>query len=191
METKIVCSVCGSEDVQAQVWVKLNENFRTTTKSVDEMIREEAYCWCCQCQENHKLIIQEREKTISPENDTMHCDKCGSTNVQIQAWVAPNRNNEFVSDCEDYKSSWCDDCEQHVLVIPHNELMEDIESWWKQLDNGEDREVITGLVAENYDPANGYQAFDKACDEVWAAKTDDEKIAIWKTLIQREDDNNE
>ena len=71
MGTKIVCSVCGSEDVQAQVWVKLNENFRTTTEFVDEMIREEAYCWCCQCEENRKLIIQESKETISPENDTM------------------------------------------------------------------------------------------------------------------------
>ena len=38
--SKIVCSVCGSDDVQAKVWVKLNENYETTTEFIDEMIRE-------------------------------------------------------------------------------------------------------------------------------------------------------
>lgn len=190
MKTKIVCSACGSEDVQAQVWVKLNECFRPTTEFVDEMIREEAYCWCCQCGENRKLIIQESEKTTSSENDTIHCNKCGSTNVQTQSWVAPNKNNELIGDCEDYKSSWCDECGRNVLVIPHSELMEDIELWWKQLENGEDREVITGLQTEDYDPANDCQAFDVTCDEAWSAKTNDEKIFIWKTLTQRENESN-
>ena len=60
--SKIVCSVCGSDDVQAKVWVKLNENYETTTEFIDEMIREPADCWCCNCEENQKLIIIEEEK---------------------------------------------------------------------------------------------------------------------------------
>lgn len=65
--SKIVCSVCGSDDVQAKVWVKLNENYETTTEFIDEMIREPAECWCCNCEENQKLIIIEKEK-IQPNN---------------------------------------------------------------------------------------------------------------------------
>lgn len=121
--------------------------------------------------------------------ELFHCSKCGSTNIQKQAWVDPNNNNTFVN-CDD-DEGWCAACEQHLKIIPHNKLMEDIEFWWQHLDNGEDREVITGLTSEDYDSANDYQAFDIACDEVWRVKTDDEKIAIWKTLTQRENDNNE
>lgn len=121
--------------------------------------------------------------------ESFHCSECGSTNVQIQAWVDPNNNNSFVN--SDDEEGWCDSCEQHFKIIPRSELMKDIEYWWEHLDNGEDREVITGLVTEDYDPANDYQAFDEACDEVWSAKTDDEKIEIWQTLTQRGDDNDE
>ena len=55
--SKIVCAVCGSSDVQAKVWTKPNENFETTTDFLDEMIREPADCWCCNCEENLKLMI--------------------------------------------------------------------------------------------------------------------------------------
>lgn len=65
--SKIVCAVCGSDDVQAKVWVKLNENYETTTEFIDEMIREPAECWCCNCKENQKLIIIEEGK-IQPIN---------------------------------------------------------------------------------------------------------------------------
>lgn len=185
---KIVCSVCGSDDVQAKVWTKPNENFKITCDFIDELITEPADCWCCDCEENQKLIIidgNESQPTIIPE--TLRCEECGSIEVQIQAWVDPNQNNKFISDCEDYKSSWCDGCESHVKAIPHKEFMEEVvDYWWKHLDNGEDKEVVTGLKTEDYDPANDYQAFDIVCDEIWAVKTDEEKIAIWKTITQRE-----
>ena len=39
------------------------------------------------------------------------CKKCGSTNIQILAWVNPN-TNEVVADNEE-KECWCEDCEEH------------------------------------------------------------------------------
>lgn len=189
--SKIVCSVCGSDDVQAKVWTKPNENFDRTCDFIDELIAEPADCWCCNCEENQKLIISVLTEPLSTiTSETMRCEECGSIKAQIQAWVDPNQNNRFISDCEDYKSSWCDGCESNVKVIPHKEFMADVvDYWWKHLDNGEDKEVITGLDTEDYDPANNYQAFDTACDEVWASKTDEQKIAIWETITQRADNN--
>lgn len=66
--SKIVCSVCGSSDVQAKVWVRLNENCETTTDFIDEMIREPADCWCCNCEENQKLIIANEEENQDKNN---------------------------------------------------------------------------------------------------------------------------
>lgn len=56
--SKVICSVCGSEDVQAQVWVYLNQNFQPTTEFVDEMIEEPFRCWCGECEKfDAKLIV--------------------------------------------------------------------------------------------------------------------------------------
>lgn len=54
------------------------------------------------------------------------CQECGSTNVEIAAWVDPNNDNEFITDQEDYKNSWCNECQNHVLVKPRGELMKNI-----------------------------------------------------------------
>lgn len=182
--SKIVCSVCGSRDVQAKVWVKLNENYETTTEFLDEMIREPADCWCCNCEENQKLMIVDDDTPATETSEVLRCEECGSTEVQIQAWVDPNQNNKFISDCEDDKSSWCDDCETHVRAVPHSEFMEDvINYWWKQC-NGEDREVVTGLDDNDFCSDEDYQC---ACDAIWNAKNDEEKIAIWHTITHREE----
>lgn len=129
------------------------------------------------------------DNAVEPEiKTTFHCSKCGSTSIQKQAWVDPNNNNSFIN-CDD-EEGWCSSCEQHLKIIPHSELMKDLESWWQHIDNGEDREVITGLVTGDYDTSNDYQAFDEACNAIWAVKTDDQKVEIWRTLTHREYDNN-
>lgn len=56
---KIVCSVCGSNDVQTKVWAKPNENFSTTTEFLDELIEDINDCWCCNCDGHQKLICIE------------------------------------------------------------------------------------------------------------------------------------
>jgi hypothetical protein len=40
-----------------------------------------------------------------------------SDNVQIQAWVRPNKGNEYVDEvAEGDQLGWCDDCEQNVVI---------------------------------------------------------------------------
>lgn len=43
------------------------------------------------------------------------CAKCGGTNIQFRAWVAPNENDKFCSYIDD-EDAWCDNCEDHVMV---------------------------------------------------------------------------
>lgn len=42
------------------------------------------------------------------------CNHCGSDNVQIKAWVRPNKNNEYVKD--DNETGFCDDCNLHAII---------------------------------------------------------------------------
>lgn len=72
---KVVCSVCGSEDVQAKVWTKPNENFERTCDFIDELIAEPADCWCCQCEENQKLTIINKDEG-EPEKKLYICPEC-------------------------------------------------------------------------------------------------------------------
>lgn len=72
--TKVVCSVCGSEDVQTKVWTKPNENFERTCDFIDELIAEPADCWCCQCEENQKLIIVDKDD--ESEEKLYICPEC-------------------------------------------------------------------------------------------------------------------
>lgn len=111
------------------------------------------------------------------------CCECGSTDVQIKAWVDPNNSNKYISETEDTGDNWCDSCEQHPRVIPHTELMKDIDLWWEQCD-GEDIEVITGLDDNDFESEEEY---DIACQACWNEKTNDQKIEIWRTITKREE----
>lgn len=172
--TKIVCSVCGSDDVQAQVWVKLNENCETTTDFLDEMIQEPAYCWCCQCEENQKLIIVDDEQT-DDEPETFHCELCGSTDVMSKSWVLPNKDDEPVNDGIEDGDGYCNECNQNSTIVTRSKLMEDVNSWWNEA-SFEDMEIITGLNESDFDPADGSQAFVDACEAIWYAKSEEERI---------------
>lgn len=43
------------------------------------------------------------------------CSECGSTNIQVQAWVNAN-TNECVSDLYDSGECWCEDCGKHTKL---------------------------------------------------------------------------
>lgn len=116
--------------------------------------------------------------------DVYYCEECGSTKVQIQVWVDPNNDNQFISDQEDYGNSWCDECDTYVKVFPYHEFMDDIvDFWWEQCD-GEDREVVSGLDENNF---VSEQEYNDACNSIWNGKTDEEKIAIWHQITHREE----
>lgn len=182
--TKVVCSVCGSDDVQAKVWTKPNENFERTCDFINELISEPADCWCCNCEENQQLKIVEDETSKGNPPEILRCEECGSTNVQMQGWVDPNNGYQYIGDCEDDKSNWCDECESHVRIVPHNEFMENtVNYWWEQCD-GEDREIVSGLDDSDFSTD---QQYNDACNTIWNTKTDEEKIAIWNHIVNREE----
>ena len=44
------------------------------------------------------------------------CSECGSTNIQIQAWVNAN-THKYISDILDNNTEcWCEDCSKHTKL---------------------------------------------------------------------------
>ena len=52
------------------------------------------------------------------------CTHCQSDNVQVKAWVEPNKNNTYVDEVEGDEMGWCCDEELHA-VIETAELRDD------------------------------------------------------------------
>lgn len=63
---------------------------------------------------------------MNKDLNTLYCSNCGSTNVQIQAWVDAN-THKYVSDVnspmEDW-DCWCEECEGHFDLMTLPELWE-------------------------------------------------------------------
>ena len=61
-----------------------------------------------------------KSKRKNPDDsEILVCEECGSTNVEITAWVDAN-TNEYVSDSDD--SEWCSECEAHNTLITLKEF---------------------------------------------------------------------
>lgn len=46
--------------------------------------------------------------------NTLVCNECGGTNIQITAWVDPN-TNEYIGECgTDNEDKWCEDCQDFI-----------------------------------------------------------------------------
>jgi hypothetical protein len=77
-----------------------------------------------------------------PHPDDYVCDACGSTNVQMQAWVDANTGemDEYV----DGGMSWCCDCGDETTLSTHRE-------WAAQrmLDEREDARAQAAFEREN------------------------------------------
>jgi hypothetical protein len=122
-------------------------------------------------------------------NDPWRCEVCGSLEVQQQGWVDPTTGKVVsYNDCDrgDY---WCDHCCEHNYIVRESELMKDIEEWWQQTDF-ETMEIITGLQEDDYDPADGSQAFVDACEQKWNALGVEEKIHIWYESTRDKSEDN-
>lgn len=58
--------------------------------------------------------------------EKLYCGQCGSTDVQIQAWVDAN-THKYVSDVyipSEYDGCWCEDCEGNTNLYTLSELWE-------------------------------------------------------------------
>ena len=52
----------------------------------------------------------------------LYCNKCGSSNVQLEAWINPNTNE--IIDVSLFAQEWCDDCEEETILLTRGELFE-------------------------------------------------------------------
>ena len=63
-------------------------------------------------------VFGETKDEVVPVKKTkcvMICSHCGSDNVQLQSWVKPNENNQFV-DYTPEEVGWCNDCNLHSQI---------------------------------------------------------------------------
>lgn len=56
--------------------------------------------------------------------NTLYCSECGSSDVQIQAWVDANTHEyeSSVNNPLESQDCWCNDCEDHVNLATLPEL---------------------------------------------------------------------
>lgn len=99
---------------------------------------------------------------MEKEKHIYYCPKCLSTNVQVKAWVNPNRGDHFISlDHEDTGTGWCDDCEDHMALEPgklesvsYLDLLEGYKVWLNDESNPNINGIytITGKTQEINNP---------------------------------------
>lgn len=77
------------------------------------------------------------------------CTHCQSDNVQVKAWVEPNKNNAYVDEVEGDELGWCCDEELHT-VIDTAELNDDAKVIGFQV-VGEDGSEQEGEMHPNMD----------------------------------------
>ena len=105
------------------------------------------------------------------------CSDCGSTEIEIQAWVDVN-TNEYHSDVDD--DIWCSQCEDNVETCSKQSFLEKMQEWWKS-NNTDNLEYLTGFKTSDFPSANSGQTFAEAADEWWNDKNYDEKRNIYLT----------
>ena len=57
--TTVKCKKCGSANVEVRTWVNPNTSEVTSLSDIATIITEEDDCWCKECGENVKLVIEE------------------------------------------------------------------------------------------------------------------------------------
>lgn len=178
--TVVRCSKCGSNEVEVRAWVSPNLDNSFSMYCDGNTLEESETCYCHQCGEWTEPVFEQKETT--PE-EPYRCTNCGSTHVQHKAWVRTNKNNEYVGDAwegePDEEDCWCENCEEHHVIKPHREFMEDIDYWFAEELEPDDPEVITGLCECDYPSA---EAYDAAVTAYWNALSDEQKIDCWKAL---------
>lgn len=111
-----------------------------------------------------------------PDDEGVYvCEECGSTKVEITAWVDAN-TSEYISDSDD--GEWCSECEAHNTLITLKEFKEQMLSWW-ELCEFKVMEQITGLRECDYSSEDGSQAFVDAATQWWNGQDYERKREIY------------
>lgn len=113
-------------------------------------------------------------------NTPCKCPKCGSLDIEMQVWIRPNKNNEYVKDCsEDMDYCWCNNCSEMISFEPIDEAVISANLWWNQAPFAE-LEKITGLKYADFNQEDGAQEFVDACEEFWFNLSEERRIEIWQ-----------
>lgn len=64
---------------------------------------------------------------------TLVCSECGSTAVQMRAWVDAN-TEEFRSDCDsdDTDDYWCEECQAHNRLVLRSDFEKKMDEWARE-----------------------------------------------------------
>lgn len=178
--TVVKCSECGSMEIDIRALVSPNLGNSFSMYCDGNTLEESETCYCRECGAWTEPVF-EQEKT-APE-EPYRCTNCGSTDVQRKVWARPNNGNEYVDDVGESETHendcWCDYCEEHHVIKPHREFMEEIDYWFAEELESDDPEVITGLCECDYPSV---EAYDAAVTAYWNALSDEQKINCWKAL---------
>ena len=55
------------------------------------------------------------------------CNKCGSKDIQVLAWVDANTNEYKEEGTNQYEDMWCNNCESHTFFVYEEEYSQNIE----------------------------------------------------------------
>ena len=119
---------------------------------------------------------------LPDDSKILVCSECGSTQIEIQAWVDVN-TNEYHSDVDD--DIWCLLCKDNVGTCTKHDYTEMMQEWWKSNDTDK-LEYLTGLKASDFSSDNSGQTFAEAVDEWWNSKSYDGKRDIYLANNQRQ-----
>ena len=119
---------------------------------------------------------------LPDDSKILVCSECGSTQIEIQAWVDVN-TNEYHSDVDD--DIWCLLCKDNVGTCTKHDYTEMMQEWWKSNDTDK-LEYLTGLKASDFSSDNSGQTFAEAADEWWNSKSYDGKRNIYLANNQRQ-----
>ena len=124
----------------------------------------------------------------------VRCTKCGSTDIEVALRINQKEHDltkplplpDDMIDIDSCSCNYCGNSEDNFIsednMDSNANYIELINDWWKYRD-GEDLEVITGLESDNFESD---EAYTKACNAIWEAKTDEQKIEIYQTIQYRE-----
>ena len=121
-------------------------------------------------------------RKLPDDSKILVCSECGSTQIEIQAWVDVN-TNEYHSDVDD--DIWCLLCKDNVGTCTKHDYTEMMQEWWKSNDTDK-LEYLTGLKASDFSSGNSGQTFTEAADEWWNSKSYDEKRNIYLANNQKQ-----
>lgn len=118
--------------------------------------------------------------------DVMVCEHCGSTNVQIKAWVDAN-TEVLCSEIEDgIDGQWCEDCECHRYFDSKSNYEDKMQRWFANLEF-DAVELMSGLRQMDFNQENGAQEFVDAVSKWWAELPYDDKRDMYNTYNEEEE----